>query len=59
MLCCFKLILGHILLYVLKRLLFKTYMTYKADLFYYTQDLLCYIIINKYSISLLHILYID
>lgn len=37
MLCYFNLLLGDILLYVQKRLLLKVYMTYKADLFYYTQ----------------------
>ena len=43
MLCYFKLLLGDILLYVINRLLLKDYMTYKADLFYYTQVPLCYI----------------
>jgi len=43
MLCIFNLLLGDILLHVLKRLLLKAYMTYKTDLFYYTQDTLCYI----------------
>ena len=41
MLCYFNLILGDILLYVLKRLLLKAYMTNKVDYFYYTQDVLC------------------
>ena len=33
MLCYFNLLLGDILLYVLKRLLLKAYITYKADFF--------------------------
>ena len=44
MLCFFNVILGDILLYVLKRLPLKLYMTYKADWFYYTQLPLCYVI---------------
>ena len=42
MLCYFNMLLGNILLYMLKMLLLKAYMTYKAYLYYYTQDLLCY-----------------
>jgi len=53
MLCYFKLLLGDILLYVLKRLLLKDYMTYKAYLYYYTQDTLCYVIIIKQCAFLL------
>lgn len=43
MLCFFNLLLGDILLYVLKRLLLKDCITYKAYYIYYTQDTLCYI----------------
>ena len=44
MLCYFNFLLGDILLYMLKSLLLKVCVIYKADYFYYTQLPLCYVI---------------